>query len=261
MIWNFCHRLNVVNIPAIVSHLNLYNPAMTQPTQTQMKTKSLFQSIREVLPDSQMCAIIDLREKTSAIQWQAGDLVNDIYVQVMANKVQASIMDVCYFVSDEIYGLFAPSTLRIYAAVAKFYLPYTRGVFVIYPYWMFRYATRFATDWQKVFKWADLFMDTHARLPYEREVRAYFEPTSTMLNQLSQPEHQDCQHYLVQLPPEVQAVEQAGLERECKSTLKVMLEGLLSLVPLTIGELKNDEASQLLSQIGALSRQMLEQYL
>jgi hypothetical protein len=231
---------------------------MTQTqTQPMTQTKSLFQSIREVLPESQIAALIDLRETTSAIQWQAGDLVNSIYMQVMAHNIQASIMDVCYFVSGEIYNLFAPSTLRIYAAVAKFYPAPTRND--ILPFWLYRYATRFENDWQKAFKWVDLFMDTHARLPYEREVRAYFEPDNPMLSQPTQAQPEE--HYLAPLPIEVQAAEQAGVERECKSTLKVMLQGLLSLVPLTIGELKNNEASRLLAQIGALSKQFLEQYL
>ena len=230
---------------------------MTQTqTQPMTQTKSLFQSIREVLPESQIAAIIDLREITSSIQWQAGDLVNDIYIQVMANSVQASIQDVCYFVSGEIYNLFAPSTLRIYAAVAKFYPIPTRNDML--PFWLYRYATRFEDDWQKAFKWVDLFMDTHARLPYEREVRAYFEPESIQVNQ---PMTSEDEHYLSPLPPEVQAVEQSIVQQGCKSSLKVVLEGLLSLVPLTMGELKNSEASQLLAQIGALSKQFLEQYL
>jgi hypothetical protein len=227
---------------------------MTQTqTQPMTQTKSLFQSIREVLPESQIAAIIDLREITSSIQWQAGDLVNSIYMQVIANKVEASIMDVCFFVSDEIYGLFAPQTLRIYSAVAKFYPTPTRNDML--PFWLYRYATRLENDWQKAFKWVDLFMDTHARLPYEREVRAYFEPDSIQVNQPV------TENYLSPIPPEVQAVEKATLTHSGKLSLRYLVSGLLDFIPSMLGEFKDPQASQLLAQIGALSRQFLEQYL
>lgn len=214
-----------------------------------------FQSIRSVLTENQVAGLIDLRENTSSIQWQAGDLVNEICIQVMAHSLQASIMDVCYFISDEIYGLFAPQTLRIYAAVAKFYPAYARTS--IMPFWLYRYATRFEKDWIKVFTWAEDFADTHARSPYEREVRANFEqfPTPTPA-----PKETEVPSYNT-LSPEVEAIEQAALTRESKLTLKIIIRGLLSLIPVTIDELKNPEASRLLSQIAVLSRQLLEQFL
>jgi hypothetical protein len=229
---------------------------LTTQTQPMTQTKSLFSSIRAVLPETQIAALIDLRETTSAVQWQAGDLVNSIYMQVMAHNVQASIMDVCFFVSDEIYNLFAPNTLRIYSAVAKFYPVYARTG--VYSFWMYRYATRFAEDWARVFSWANDFMDKHARQPYEREVRAYFEPAGELLQQVQTPcAEQDHP----QLPQEIQDIEDAAVTHACKSTLRVMVGGLLNLIPSVLGELKDPEASRLLSQIGAMARQLLEQYL
>jgi hypothetical protein len=228
-------------------------------TQTQAKPVSTFQQIRSVLTENQQAALIDLREESSSIQWQAGDLVNDLYMQIMANNVQASIMDVCSFVSDEIYNLFAPTTLRIYSAVAKFYPVLDRASFDNYSFWIFRYATRFEADWHKVMDYVDEFCDKHARQPYEREVRAYFEPAQELLNQVTPaPGAED---YVIQLPPEIQAIEQAALTNACKSSLKVIITGLLNLIAPTISELQDPTAKQLLAQIGSMAKQLLEQYL
>lgn len=232
---------------------------LTTQTQPMTHVKSVFQTIREVLPESQVAAIIELREQTSSIQWQAGDLVNSIYIQVMACNVQASIMDVCCFVSDEIYNLFAPNTLRIYSAVAKFYPVNERETRDnIAPFWMFRYATRFGDDYLRVFDWASGFCDTHARMPYEREVRAYFEPAGELMRDLQAP-CQEQDH--PQLPPEVREIEQATITHAYKASIKVAIGGLLNLIPSVMGELHDPEASRLLAQIGAMARQLLEQYL
>lgn len=224
--------------------------------KTQTKPVSIFAMIRSIITENQQATLIDLREKTSAIQWQAGDLVNDLFMQVMANNMQASIMDVCCFVSDEIYSLFAPSTLRIYAAVAKFYPVHERTE--DYSFWMYRYATRFEQQWDKVFIWADGFSDAYARQPYEREVRGYFEPATMLMQELQSP----CQEQdKPQLPIEIQAIEDAAVTQGYKSSLKVIIAGLLSFIPGALPELHDPEAKRLLSQIGVLVKQLLEQYL
>jgi hypothetical protein len=142
--------------------------------------------------------------------------------------------------------------------VAKFYPPQERAAWGIAPFWMFRYATRFEGDWNRVFVWAAGFCDTHARQPYEREVRAYFEPAGELLQSL-QP---SCpvQDY-PQPSPEVVAIEQAAVTNAYKPAIRVAIGGLLNLIPSVLGELKDPEASRLLSQIGAMARQLMEMYL
>ena len=146
---------------------------------------NLFQVIRSILTDSLSTKLIALGDAVSGAAWQAGDLVNEIYEQVMAHRVEATIMQTCQFISYELNSEYSVSTLRVYSAVAKFY-PWSIRATVnqIYPFAMFRFATKFGKDWQKVFNYADLFTDIHGRPPRVRELDEYFSPTSALLQDL-----------------------------------------------------------------------------
>jgi hypothetical protein len=235
---------------------------------TLITKRATFSSIRAVLTETQVAALIDLREKTSAIQWQAGDLVNDIYMQAVANKQQASIMDVCFFISNEINDLFAPSTLRIYAAVAKFYLPTQRGG--IMPFWLYRNAIKQGKNWHAVFQWANEFADLHARTPYEREVRGQFEqhatgwresvPATVNLPPLTAAEFN--QRVWYDMPnPEAEEIEGAIVETAVTDDLRLTIWKMIPLIGRAMAQVQNPAAKPLLAQMSVIAKQLLDLYL
>jgi hypothetical protein len=145
-----------------------------------------FSLIRSVMTEDQEQELISIGQDVSGLQWRAGDLVNEIYTQVVAHKLELTIMDVCHMISESVYGEYAPNTLRIYAAVAKFYPVHVRAqIPEIIPFSIFRYATQFKDEYRKVFEFADRFLAAKGRPPTARELRAYFEPATTMLHDLT----------------------------------------------------------------------------
>jgi hypothetical protein len=159
-----------------------------QTVQVSKDKAGIYSAIRSVMTEEQQTEAIALVEVATQLQWRAGDLVNDIYRQCIANRLEVTQTDVCTMVSDDMHGEFSPATLKVYSAIARFYPINVRQQYGdVMPYGVFRFAATFGDDYARVFKWAELFMTTYGRPPYGRELKAQFKPTTTLLQQLQGP--------------------------------------------------------------------------
>lgn len=141
-----------------------------------------FIDIHKVMTEELEQRLIDLQERASGLQWDAGDFINDLYDQVMAHNLPVTISYLCQLVSSESQLDYSSSTLRVYSAIARFYPKQERAKWpVVLPFWIFRYAAHFEELSSTVLAWACEFLDQRGRTPFRREISQQFEPGASVV--------------------------------------------------------------------------------
>lgn len=222
--------------------------------------QSIFTAIGSCLTEEQGAKLIALQESMSHIQWRAGDLVNEIYQQVIANRLEVTMMDVCEYVSGQVYGEFSATTLRIYSAISKFYPIHIRSTINdVIPYGVFRYAATFGDDWRRVFDFAEQFLANFGRPPYLRELRDHFNPTTSLLAQLTPPP----ENFIKPESPEAHLIEGNIPEFEqalYPDDLSTTLSKLAIQIPPRLENETNPTRKMLLAQLVLLAKEFLQTF-
>lgn len=127
----------------------------------------VFSAIKQVIPDAVQNRIIQLRDENDRLQWRLGDLFNEIYSYVRANKVEATRADVANYLLQSL-GMEderSYSSILIDAATAAFYPAKPRSDFNVLPFSHFRFAAGFGPEANKVLETAMLFFNQYGRPP------------------------------------------------------------------------------------------------
>jgi hypothetical protein len=137
-----------------------------------------YREISNVVSDDTLHKLEVIKAAFSAGSWGLGDVANEVYAAVLANRLPYTRKVVCLWVANYLDNdEHAPATIEDYAMVAGYYDDEWRQMYAVLPFSHFRYAMKFDDQCQQVLDESVRLLDLHGKPPSVKVLRGRFEGT------------------------------------------------------------------------------------